>query len=289
MYGCDNFCSYCIVPYTRGREVSRPGSSILTEVRDLVARGYREITLLGQNVNSYRSDMGFVELLRKIDDTGIERVRFVTSHPRDFSDELISAFSELRSLCEHVHLPIQSGSDRILELMNRRYTFSDYRRKVDALRDRVPGIAITTDIIAGFPGETGEDHADTLRALEEIEFDGIFAFKFSPKKGTIASEMKNQLDEGVKSERLKYILKVQEGITYRKNKLLEGTIQEILVEGPSESDGEMFTGRTRSNKIVTLEACPGSVGLLKAVRIERARLHSLSGVGIESASNSASR
>lgn len=288
MYGCDNFCSYCIVPYTRGREVSRPSGSILTEAADLVAGGYKEITLLGQNVNSYRSDMSFVDLLRAIDGTGIRRLRFVTSHPRDFSPELIDAFSELHSLCEHIHLPIQSGSDSILKLMNRGYTFSDYRMKVEALREKVPGIAITTDVIAGFPGETEKDHADTLRALEDIGFDGIFAFKFSPRKGTRANDMKDQLDEEVKSARLNRILKVQEGITYRKNSLLEGTIQEVLVEGPSESDEKLFTGRTRTNKIVTLEAPPEAAGSLKLVRIERARLHSLSGVSIESQPSPAS-
>lgn len=282
MYGCDNFCSYCIVPYTRGREVSRPSRSILAEVDDLVTRGYKEITLLGQNVNSYRSDMGFVELLRRIDETGIERLRFVTSHPRDFSPELIDAFSDLGSLCEHVHLPIQSGSDSILGLMNRGYTLSDYRMKVDELREKVPGVSLTTDIIAGFPGETERDHADTIRALEEIGFDGIFAFKFSPKKGTKASGMKNQLDEGVKSKRLNHILKVQEGITYSKNKLLEGTVQEILMEEPSDAaGGDMMTGRTRTNKIVTVKASREVTGLLKFVMIERARLHSLSGISLE--------
>jgi tRNA-2-methylthio-N6-dimethylallyladenosine synthase len=283
MYGCDNFCSYCIVPYTRGREVSRPSKSILTEVRDLVSRGYREITLLGQNVNSYSGDMGFVDLLRKIDETGVERVRFVTSHPRDFSMDLIEAVSELRSLCEHVHLPIQSGSDRILKLMNRQYTYSEYRTKVDALRDKVPDIALTTDIIAGFPGETDKDHADTLSALDEIGFDGIFAFKFSPKKGTRACEMKNQVEEPVKSIRLNQILKVQEGITYRRNKMLEGTIQEILIEGPSETDEEMLVGRTRTNKIVTVKGFPEAEGSLRRVIIEKARLHSLSGMSVNPA------
>jgi tRNA-2-methylthio-N6-dimethylallyladenosine synthase len=270
MYGCNNFCSYCIVPYTRGREVSRPSSGILAEVKNLAGRGYKEITLLGQNVNSYRSDMGFVDLLRRIDDT---------SHPRDFSSDLIDAVSKLRSLCEHIHLPIQSGSDRILELMNRGYAFSDYKNKVDALRDRVPGVAITTDVIAGFPGETEEDHADTVMALKKIAFDGIFAFKFSPKEGTRAYYMKNQLDEALKSERLNHILKVQEGITYGHNKLLEGSLQEILIEGPSDDDEKILVGRTRTNKIVMAETTSrcAPAGSIKLVRIEKARLHSLSG------------
>jgi tRNA-2-methylthio-N6-dimethylallyladenosine synthase len=287
MYGCDNFCSYCIVPYTRGREVSRPSGSILDEVRDLVSKGFKEVTLLGQNVNSYRSDIGFVDLLRKIDKTGVERVRFVTSHPRDFSGELSDAVSDLPSLCEHIHLPIQSGSDRILKLMNRGYTYSEYKAKIDRLRDKIPGIALTTDIIAGFPGETEEDHADTLSALDEIGFDGIFAFKFSPKKGTKACDMKNHLNEAVKSTRLNQILKVQEDITYRRNVILEGTIQEILLEGPSESDGEMLVGRTRTNKIVTVKSFPKAEGALRRVRIEKARLHSLSGVSLDSESSPA--
>ena len=279
MYGCNNFCSYCIVPYTRGKEVSRPSSSILAEVKNLVAKGYKEITLLGQNVNSYKSDMGFVDLLRRVDDTGIERVRFVTSHPRDFSADLIDAVLKLRSLCEHIHLPIQSGSDRILELMNRGYAFSDYKNGVDALRDRVPGVAVTTDVIAGFPGETEEDHADTVMALEKIAFDGIFAFKFSPKEGTRAYYMKNQLDEALKSERLNHILKVQEGITYGRNKLLEGSLQEVLIEGPSDGDEKILVGRTRTNKIVTAETTSrcAPAGSIRLVRIEKARLHSLSG------------
>ena len=181
MYGCDNFCSYCVVPHTRGRERSRPSDNIYAEVSELAGKGYKEITLLGQNVNSYLSDTDFPGLLRKLDRIGgIARIRFVTSHPKDLSDDLIRAMSELPSVCSHIHLPLQSGSSTVLKRMNRRYSFSDYMKKISRLRNQIPGIAITTDIIAGFPGETDEDHQLTISALKQIEFDGIFAFKYSP-------------------------------------------------------------------------------------------------------------
>lgn len=214
MYGCNNFCSYCIVPYTRGIERSRPSKNIYSEVLELAENGYKEITLLGQNVNSYMSDTDFPGLLRKLNRIGgIKRIRFVTSHPRDLSDNLINAISELPQICEHIHLPMQSGSSYILSLMNRGYTYDDYKRKVDKLREKVPAIAITSDIIAGFPGETDDDHFQTIKALKETAFDGIFAFKFSKRPGTKAEEMQGHLPENVKSERLYEILKVQDEIT----------------------------------------------------------------------------
>jgi tRNA-2-methylthio-N6-dimethylallyladenosine synthase len=278
MYGCNNFCSYCIVPYTRGREVSRPSSSVISEIKELARQGYQEVTLLGQNVNSYRSDIGFVDLLKKIDAVNMNRVRFVTSHPRDFSVELINAMSELQSLCEHIHLPIQSGSDSVLKLMNRRYTYEEYIKKIKLLRNRIPDIAITTDIIVGFPGETEEDYLLTVRALKEIEFDGIFAFKYSRRKGTKASEMSVQITDQIKSERLAYILSLQEEITYKKNRELEGFTLEVLIEGPSESNINMLSGRTRTNKIVTIPNSSEMKGSLISVRIQKARHHSLYGV-----------
>jgi len=278
MYGCNNFCSYCIVPYTRGRERSRPSSSIISEIKDLARRGYQDVTLLGQNVNSYRSDIGFADLLKEIDAINLNRVRFVTSHPRDLSDDLISALADLRSLCEHIHLPLQSGSDSILKSMNRGYAYEEYSAKIDLLRKRVSGIAITADIIVGFPGETDEDYLQTVKALREIEFDGIFAFKYSKRKGTKAFEMPGQISELIKAERLSGILSLQEEITYRKNKELEGSVQEVLIEGPSETDLLMLSGRTRSNKIVTIPDSSEKIGSLISVRICKARLHSLSGV-----------
>jgi tRNA-2-methylthio-N6-dimethylallyladenosine synthase len=281
IYGCNNFCSYCIVPYTRGREVSRPSLSIVSEIENLRAEGYKEMTLLGQNVNSYRSDIDFPDLLRRIDSLHVERVRFVTSHPRDLSLKLVNVMAELPSVCEHIHLPIQSGSDRILKAMNRGYTRDDYMKKMENLRKTVPGLAVTTDVIAGFPGERDRDHEDTVKALREIEFDGVFAFKFSPRKGTRAYEIDAQVSDLVKGERLNEILQLQEEITYRKNKLLEGTIQEVLIEGRSETDGEVLTGKTRSNKIVMIPDSGEREGRLASVLIETARQHSLYGRNIE--------
>ncbi len=280
MHGCNNFCSYCIVPYTRGREVSRPSSSIVSEIEDLRRKGYKEVTLLGQNVNSYRSDLDFTGLLVKVCSSGIDRVRFVTSHPRDISSDLIRAMADLPAACEHVHLPIQSGSDRILKLMNRGYTYDKYLEKVNFLKETIPGVSVTTDIIAGFPGESDGDYRATLSAIREIGFDGIFAFKYSPRRGTRAYEMTDQLPEKTKTERLNAILRMQDEITFTKNKSLEGTRQEVLIEGPSETDKKMLSGRTRTNKVVTIPDSGEKKGTFVIVRIDRARLHSLDGANI---------
>jgi tRNA-2-methylthio-N6-dimethylallyladenosine synthase len=278
MYGCNNYCSYCIVPYTRGRERSRPSENIYREVTELADKGYREITLLGQNVNSYASDLDFTGLLQKIEGAGgIERIRFVTSHPKDLSHDLIRQMHRSPKVCEHIHLPLQSGSGSILEKMNRKYTYSDYMKKVSELRKLIPEIAITTDIITGFPGETESDFMLTLQALKEIEFDGIFAFKFSPRPGTKAASMEDSLSEAEKSERLYEILWVQDKITERKNKSLEGTIQEILIEGTSETNKDLFSGRTRTNKIVTIPVSESEKGEMVRVEIVKGRKHSLEG------------
>lgn len=277
MYGCNNFCSYCIVPYTRGREVSRQSESILKEITSLSEEGYKEVTLLGQNVNSYRSDCDFPELLERINKIdGIERIRFVTSHPRDFSEKLIDAISGLEKVCEHIHLPLQSGSTRILSLMNRGYSYKEYMDKIERLRNKILDIAITTDIIAGFPGETEQDHKETVNALKEIQYDGIFAFKYSPRPGTLAQKMDGQLKDDIKSERLREILEVQDEITYRKNKALEGRVFEVLVEGKSESDPNKLTGRTRTNKIVNWKGRE-SEGQMINVAIIEGKKHSLEG------------
>jgi len=282
MYGCNNFCSYCVVPYTRGRERSRPGENIYREVSELAEGGYKEITLLGQNVNSYRSDVAFPGLLRILNGVGgIERIRFVTSHPKDLSRELIDAMSELPKVCEHIHLPLQSGSDNILKRMNRGYNYSDYRKEVLELRKNLPDISITSDIIAGFPAETDRDHFGTIRALKEIEFDGIFAFKFSPRPFTRAAGMQGQVQENIKSARLDEILKLQDEITERKNRHLKGTVQELLIEGPSDTDKERLTGRTRSNKIVNIPAgLTTPPGTIIKVEIIKARKHSLEGIPV---------
>lgn len=279
MYGCDNFCSYCIVPYTRGRERSRASHSIISEIKDLAENGYKEVTLLGQNVNSYSSDMNFTRLLREVSKIdGLERIRFVTSHPKDLSDELIYTIRDLEKVCEHIHLPLQSGSSKILGLMNRKYTYEDYLKKVEKLRKEIPEIAITSDIIAGFPKETDEDHNLTIKALEEIEFDGIFAFKFSPRPMTGAAKMDGQLSDDIKSVRLSEILELQNKITEKKNKELEGTFQEILIEGEGEKNTGKLTGRTRTNKIVHIPS-KGDIkrGDMITVKITRAFRHSLEG------------
>jgi tRNA-2-methylthio-N6-dimethylallyladenosine synthase len=280
IYGCNNFCSYCIVPYTRGRERSRPSENILYEVAELADKGYKEITLLGQNVNSYKSDVDFPGLLKKLDRVGgIKRIRFITSHPKDLSEKLVDAMADLSKVCEHIHLPLQSGSNNILKLMNRGYMYDDYIQKVSSLREKIPDISITSDIIAGFPGETEEDHLLTISAMKEIEFDGIFAFKFSSRLGTKAAEMKDHhLPEEIKSKRLNEILEIQDEITIKKNKLLEGTIQEILIEGYSKTNKKKLTGRTMTNKIVNI---PNSnnidVGSLIDVEITKGGKHSLEG------------
>ena len=282
MYGCDNFCAYCVVPYTRGRERSRASTDILSEVESLAEEGFKEVILLGQNVNSYGNksseDIDFPGLLQKIHDiNGIQRVRFVTSHPRDISGRLIRAMKDQPKVCEHVHLPVQSGSSNILGLMNRRYTYKEYKEKIDILRKTIPEIAITTDIIVGFPGEKEEDFQCTINALSEIDYDGIFAFKYSKRPDTKALELPDHIDERIKSDRLSKVLELQEGITYKKNKRLEGNILEILVEGESETDPERLTGRTRSNKIVNFHGDKKDIGELLKVRILEAKQHSLYG------------
>ncbi|MCG6551057.1 MAG: tRNA (N6-isopentenyl adenosine(37)-C2)-methylthiotransferase MiaB [Candidatus Magnetominusculus sp. LBB02] len=282
MYGCNNFCSYCVVPHTRGRERSRPVDSIVGEIKTLAALCCKEITLLGQNVNSYKDPStraSFAELLEHVNAIeDIERVRFVTSHPKDLSQELICAIRDLPKVCEHIHLPLQSGSSKILSMMNRKYSYEDYRQKINLLREHIPGISITTDIIAGFPGETEQDHEDTLSALREIGFDGAFAFKYSRRPYTAAKEMDGQLDEQIKSERLKTILELQDDITDKINRRLKGQTIEILVEGVSASDPNHWTGRTRTNKIVNFTPEKSlEKGMLITVDITNSFRHSLQG------------
>ena len=269
MRGCDNYCTYCIVPYVRGRESSRPMDDIIGEIRHLVSKGVREITLLGQNVNSYGLKEGFgsfSELLTQVNAvSGLERIRFTTSHPKDFSEELIQCFQKLGKLCRHIHLPVQSGSDRILKRMNRHYTRQLYVDKVTRLKRICPGIAVTSDIIVGFPGETDQDFEATLSLIKAIGFDGLFAFIYSDRPHAPAARLKDKVDEAVKKDRLQKVLACQENTTLRKNQALVGTVQEILVDGvnghktidssPDEDSvpipvGLQWTGRTSTNKIV---------------------------------------
>ena len=281
MYGCDNFCTYCVVPYLRGRERSRPPRDIVAEVRGLAARGYREITFLGQNVNSYGKGLetpcSFPELLRQVQEVdGIERIRFVTSHPRDLSDGLIGAIRDLPKVCESIHLPVQSGSDRILASMHRRYTSDEYRDKVLRLRDAVPAVSLTTDIIVGFPGEGDEDFAMTLQILRDMQFDTLFAFKYSKRPNTRALDLPGHLSEQVKEDRLEQVFALQKDITLRKNGQHVGTVQEVLVEGESRK-GKTLTGRTRGNMAVNFAGPRHLKGSLVKVRITSAGPNSLSG------------
>jgi tRNA-2-methylthio-N6-dimethylallyladenosine synthase len=282
MQGCNRFCSYCIVPYVRGRERSRPSREILEEIRQLADRGVKEVCLLGQNVNAYGKGVAegpdFAELLRRIDEIeGIERIRFTTSHPADLSDGLIRAFSELGSLCEHIQLPFQSGSDRILERMHRNYTRASYLEKIERLKERCPSIAVTADVIVGFPGEEEEDFQETLKLMEKIRFDDLFSFKYSPRKGTRAAQFQDQVEAEIKERRLSILQERQKEITFEKNRGLEGCVVEVLVEGPSRQSDHDVTGRTRANKIVNFEGDPGQTGKLIPVQITKAFPHSLRG------------
>ncbi len=282
MYGCNNFCAYCIVPYTRGREKSRSPEDICKEIEALADQGFIEVTLLGQNVNSYgrtlEGNIDFPDLLRKIHTIEkIRRIRFVTSHPRDFSEKLINTMKDLPKVCRHLHLPVQSGSDRVLKAMNRGYTYNEYKKKIDLLKESIPDAAITSDIIAGFPGETEEDFERTMTALSEIEYDGIYAFKYSKRPGTKALDMPDHIDEEIISRRLSDILKLQESVTFRKNKALEGESLEILVESKSGTDPDKMTGRTGANKIVNFCGDDEDIGKIIQVKILKARMHSLDG------------
>jgi len=282
MYGCNNFCSYCIVPYVRGRERSRNMEHILDEVRMLGHQGYKEITLLGQNVNSYGKDLSennsFARLLREVDSVeGIERIRFMTSHPKDLSDELITAMSGSTKVCEHLHLPIQAGSSRILEKMNRKYTREKYLELCDKIRKTIPGIALTTDIIVGFPGETDDDFEETIDVLEKVRFDSAYTFLYSRRTGTPAAKNSEQVPEEVKKKRFEKLLEVQNRISKDINDRLLGSEVEVLVEGPSKSSIKTYTGRTRTNKIVDFKASRDMAGQLVNVRIVKSKTWSLEG------------
>jgi tRNA-2-methylthio-N6-dimethylallyladenosine synthase len=282
MQGCNNFCAYCVVPLVRGPEESRPLPDIVREVETLSGNGIREVTLLGQNVNSYgqtRSDgMDFSDLIRAIGHIpGIERIRFTTSHPKDLSPRLIDCFGEVETLCEHIHLPVQSGSDRVLGLMNRGYGVDAYRERVAALRRACPGISITSDVIVGFPGEEDEDFAATLALMREVRFDNLFSFQYSEREGTAAAAMDYQVPGPVKRERLRILQSLQAQHTLEKNKRCVGQEETVLVEGPSKNTRRELTGRTRGNRIVNFPGRPGLIGSTVSVRITEAFLHSLRG------------
>jgi len=278
--GCENFCSYCIVPYVRGKEVSRPLEEIIEEVTEHVSSGVKEIVLLGQNVNAYGRDTGKVDfnrLLEKVNRIkGLERLRFMTSHPRDFPLDLVDKISELPRVCEHLHLPIQAGSNRILEKMNRGYTKEDYLKLVDHIRGKIPKASITTDIIVGFPGETEEDFADTMEIVEKARFASAFTFLYSPREGTPAANYSEQVPHDIKRKRLDYLMSRQNQISLDYNKALVGSSTEVLVEGPSKKDSEFYMGRTRTNRPVVF-AGKSEPGTLKKVKITHCNAHTLYG------------
>ena len=302
MRGCDNFCTYCVVPHVRGRETSRLPESIVKEVKGIVKTGVREVTLLGQNVNSYGKKenlSSFPKLLALVNEVdGLFRIRFTTSHPKDLSDDLVSAFKDLDKLCNHIHLPVQSGSNRILKRMNRKYTRDLYLEKIEKLRNNCPGIAITSDIIVGFPGETITDFEETLDLIKRVEFDGIFAFKYSDRPNAPAARFSDKITDQEKKNRLQTILDLQEYFTTKKNRDLVGSNELILVEGLSKKkvDGNtqnkcqhvQWTGRTATNKVVNFTQFEDTIprdrilkGKVVNVKIEKAYSHSLWGKPIQ--------
>ena len=284
MYGCNNFCTYCIVPYVRGRERSRNPEDIIGEIKAMVADGYKEITLLGQNVNSYGKglspEINFAELLRRINNIeNLERVRFMTSHPKDLSNEVIEVIAEGDKLCEQIHLPVQSGSTNLLNKMNRHYTREQYLELVKSIKSTIPNVGLSTDIIVGFPGETEEDFAETLSLMEEVKFDLAFTYLYSKRRGTPADEMLDQVPEKVKHERFNRLIEVVNRNCAEKNKEYIGKIVEVLVEGYSKNDESKLTGRTRTGKLVNFEGNNKAIGELVSVQITKA--HSFSLIGEE--------
>ncbi len=257
MYGCNNFCTYCIVPYVRGRERSRELAEVVREVEDVAAKGFKEVTLLGQNVNSYGKDTNgpdFADLLAAVDKVkGIERVRYMTSHPRDLSDKAIEVIRNSAHICKHFHLPVQYGSDKLLKAMNRGYTTDYYRELVKKIRTAVPDASITTDLIVGFPGETAADFQQMLDFLREIRYDAAYTFLYSKRSGTPAAEMEDQVPQEVKKARLQELMDLQNSISLEINEGLKGHKLEVLVEGPSRTDANVWSGRTSTNKIVLWE------------------------------------
>lgn len=282
MYGCNNFCSYCIVPYVRGRERSRKPEQIIKEIEQLVSEGYKEVTLLGQNVNSYGKDLpesiDFADLLRRVNDIkGIKRIRFMTSHPKDISDKLIKTMSECENVCEQLHLPFQAGSNYVLEKMNRKYTKEKYLEIIKKVKQAIPGIALTSDVIVGFPGETNEDFEETLDLVRKVEFDSLFTFIYSPRKGTPAEKMEDVLSEEEKQANFQKLLEVQNEISKKINDGYIGKTVEVLVEGYSKNNDKMLTGRTRTGKIVNFPGTEEMINTFVNVKINEAQTWSLIG------------
>jgi len=283
MQGCNKVCSFCIVPHVRGREVSRPSHRIISEIESLIEQGVKEVMLLGQNVNSYGKltpgEVSFAELLARVDEIdGLRRIRFTTSHPQDLSPELTEAFATLKNLCEHLHLPVQSGSDSVLARMRRGYNRAEYLERIFRLKERCPEVSLSTDIIVGFPGETDDEFANTLELLEHLEYDEIFSFVYSPRPQTVSAKLyEDDISEGTKKARLKQVQTLQQSISLRKNREKIGMVEEILVDGKSKLKNGQVMGRTRANRIVNLAAAENCVGKFVPVRIIGATANSLLG------------
>jgi tRNA-2-methylthio-N6-dimethylallyladenosine synthase len=283
MQGCNKVCSFCIVPHVRGREASRPSARIVAEIQSLVRQGVKEVMLLGQNVNSYGKtspgELSFAELLGRVNRIeGLRRIRFTTSHPQDLSPELIEAFATLKKLCEHLHLPVQSGADSVLSRMRRGYTRDEYLARINRLRQRCANVALSTDIIVGFPGETDAEFANTLELLKQVEYDEIFSFMYSPRPQTVSAKIYNDdVAEAIKKARLQEVQSLQKEIALRKNRASIGNVEEILVDGKSRLKNGQIMGRTRTNRIVNLTGDETLVGSLLPVRIIGATANSLIG------------
>src|SRR5690606_17277091 len=275
MYGCDKFCTYCIVPYTRGKERSRRPEDIIEEVRHLARQGYKEITLLGQNVNAYGKDFtdmkyGLGDLMDEIRKIDIPRVRFTTSHPRDFDDHLISVLAKGGNLMEHIHLPVQSGSSQVLKLMSRKYTRETYLELVRKMKEQIPNASFTTDIIVGFPNETDEQFEETLSLYKEVEFDSAYTFIYSPHEGTPAAKMEDNIPMEVKKERLQRLNALVNEISAKKNRAYQGQIVEVLVEGESKNNPDVLAGYTTKNKLVNFIGPKSAIGKIVKVKITQA-------------------
>ena len=276
MFGCNNFCSYCIVPYVRGRERSRKPEEILKEIRFLAADGVKEVMLLGQNVNSYGKNLTdpltFAQLLEKVEQIdGIERIRFMTSHPKDLSDDLIEAMRRSKKICNHLHLPLQSGSSRILNLMNRRYDKEHYLNLVDRIRKAVPDLAITTDIIVGFPGETEEDFLETMDVVKKVRFDSAFTFLYSKRTGTPAASMDEQIPEHIAKERFDRLLREVQAIAAQKADCLTGRTLPVLAEEINRQDASLLTGRLTNNSVVHFAGTKEMIGTIQQVYLKESR------------------
>ena len=282
MYGCDKFCTYCIVPYTRGKQRSRKSIDILNEIKELKENGYKEITLLGQNVNAYGKDLeneiSFNELLEQVSEIGIERIRFVTSHPWDFTDEMIDTIATYENIMPYIHLPLQSGSDRILKLMGRRYTSEEYINLYKKIKEKIPNVAITTDIIVGFPNETKEDFEDTLKVVNECKYDGAFTFIYSPRENTPASLMEDKVSLREKNERLQILNEAVNKYSLDNNKKLIGNIEKVLLTEISEKDENKLCGYTESMKLVNVKCEKDLIGTIQNVKITDAKSFSLDGI-----------